>query len=74
MVCVPVRRDNPRALASDLKFVNYRPCGKTNYDLICCISRVDFARYRISRATSSKMVFRALDKREYMVIIRGNLS
>ena len=47
MVCAPVRRDNPRALARD-----YRPYRRTNHALSHCttITSVDLAHYGVSRA------------------------
>ena len=42
MVCVPVRRDNPRA-------GDYRPCRHTNHAL-STITSVDLAHYGVSRA------------------------
>ena len=42
MVCAPVRRDNPRALARGLSTVQaHKPCS---------ISSVDLAHYGVSRA------------------------
>ena len=47
MVCAPVRRDNPRALARGLSTVQaHKPC----YVSCTIISSVDFAQYRVSLA------------------------
>ena len=43
MVCPPIRRDNPRALASGLSVVQAD-------ELCSIISNVDLARYCVSRA------------------------
>ena len=48
MVCAPVRRDNPRALARGLSTVQ---AHKTMLYLTCTtITSVDLAHYRVSRA------------------------
>ena len=48
MVCAPVRRDNPRALASGLSIVQAdNPCS---ISLVTIISNIDHARYGESRA------------------------
>ena len=47
MVCAPVRRDNPRALARGLSTVQaLKPCSMT----CTMISSVDLAHYGVSRA------------------------
>ena len=44
MVCAPVRRDNPRALARGLSTVQaHKPCSIS-------LTSVDLAHYRVSRA------------------------
>ena len=47
MVCAPVRRDNPRALARGLSTVQaHKPCSIT----CTTITSVDLAHYGVSRA------------------------
>ena len=47
MICAPVRRDNPRALARGLSTVQvHKPCSLTT----TMISSVDLAHYGVSRA------------------------
>ena len=52
MVCAPVRRDNPRALARGLSTVQaHKPCSISLVPLShTMISGVDLEHYRVSRA------------------------
>ena len=48
MVCAPVRRDNPRALARGLSTVQaHKPCS---ISLVPQLTSVDLAHYGVSRA------------------------
>ena len=54
MVCAPVPRDNPRALARGLSTIQaHKPCSISNHALsLTCttITSVDLAHYGVSRA------------------------
>ena len=51
MVCAPVRRDNPRALARGLLTVQaHKPCSIMLYLTCTMISSVDLAHYGVFRS------------------------
>ena len=58
MVCAPVRRDYPRALARGLSIVQaHKPCS---FSLFTIISGVDLAHYGVSRAKDCNYHFNVI--------------
>ena len=79
MVCAPVRRDNPRALARGLSL---RTGAQTMLYLTCTkIPSVDLAHYGISRANNrvsvdcgTKIFYSILIQHHYLLIIVTSLN